>query len=56
MLAGAEARFTAMVNGERPEGGPGGGHGFFGGPPPGTDSGFDDSESSSGTLFSGPAA
>ena len=53
MLAGAEARFTAMVNGERPEGGPGG-RGLFGGPggpPPGTDS-----QGSSGTLFSGPAA
>jgi uncharacterized protein YidB (DUF937 family) len=56
MLAGAKDRFTAMVNGERPEGGPGG-HGFFGGPggpPPGADSGS--SDSGTGTAFSGPAA
>lgn len=52
MLAGAKERFTAMVNGERPEGGSGG-HGGFGGPPPGFDSG---SSGSSGTTFSGPAA
>ena len=55
MLSGAKDRFTAMVNGERPEGGPSG-HGFFGGPggpPPGTDSG---SGTGTGTAFSGPAA
>ena len=50
MLANAKSRFTDMVNGVQPEGGPGG---FHGGPPPGFDSG---SSGSSGTSFSGPAA
>ena len=50
MLANAKSRFTDMVNGVQPEGGPGG---FHGGPPPGFDSG---SSGSSGPAFSGPAA
>jgi hypothetical protein len=34
LLAGAKQRFTDMVNGTMPDGGPGGHHGFGFGPPP----------------------